>query len=203
MLHDIKNNLNNSFKNTFFILSLTESVVGASLLRLEEANISSHLKKNTIGDYNMARMHSRAKGKSGSKKPAVLTKPSWVTLKDKEIEMLVLKLSKENLSPSQIGLTLRDKYGIPDVKLLTGKSITTILAEKDINPDFPEDMMALIKKAVFIRKHLEDNHKDEPAKRGLILTESKIMRLGKYYKREGKISADWKYDPKKIKLLVD
>lgn len=151
----------------------------------------------------MARMYSRKKGKSGSTRPANPTKPAWIQLKDKEIEMLIVKLAKENMSKSKIGLLLRDQYGIPDVKLVTGKSITQILDAKQLTPEIPEDLMNLIRKAVFIRKHLEENHKDQPAKRGLILTESKIMRLSKYYKGTGKLDVAWKYNPETIKLLVD
>lgn len=151
----------------------------------------------------MARMHSGKKGKSGSTRPSKPAVPAWVPLKNKEIEMLIVKLAKEGRSSANIGLILRDQYGVPDAKLVTGKSITTILKEKKLSPELPEDLMALVRKAVMIRKHLEENHKDEPAKRGLLLTESKVMRLVKYYKNNKVLAQDWKYDPKTIKLLVD
>ncbi|MBR9703495.1 30S ribosomal protein S15 [Candidatus Woesearchaeota archaeon] len=151
----------------------------------------------------MARMHSRKRGKSGSSKPASPSVPTWLPLKQKEIEMLILKLSKEGVPPSRIGLTLRDQYGVPDVKLVTGKTITKILEAKNIKADIPEDLMALIRKAVLIRKHLEENHKDQPGKRGLKLTESKILRLSKYYKGTERLPKTWKYDPETIKLQVD
>ena len=159
--------------------------------------------KNQYGEYNMARMHSRKKGVSGSTKPAKPSNPAWVTLKPKELEMIIVKMAKEGVNPSKIGLTLRDQYGVPNVKLVIGKTISAFLEEKDIRPDLPEDLMALIRKAVLIRNHLEENHKDEPGKRGLILTESKILRLSKYYKNSGRIPANWKYDHKTIRLLVD
>ena len=41
-----------------------------------------------------------------------------------------------------------------------------------------------------------------PAKRGLQLTENKINKLIKYYKREGILDKDWIYDRQKAKLLV-
>jgi len=151
----------------------------------------------------MARMHSRKKGKSKSTKPINKTVPSWVTHKAKEVEMLVVKVAKEGLSASQIGIKLRDSYGIPDVKIITGKSITKILAKKKLEKEIPEDLMALIRKSVLIRKHLEENKHDEPAKRGLTLTDSKINRLAKYYKRTGKLPANWKFDTKKARLYLD
>ena len=54
-----------------------------------------------------------------------------------------------------------------------------------------------------LKKHLEKNHKDQSAKRGLQLTESKIKRVVKYYKKNKKIPMDWKYDPERIKLFIE
>ena len=76
------------------------------------------------------------------------------------------------------------------------------MQEKSLTGETPEDLTALIKKSIEIRKHLETNRKDEPAKRGLMLTESKINRLVKYYKSTGVLAKEWKYDPKKVKLLI-
>lgn len=148
-------------------------------------------------------MHSRDKGKSRSTKPSKKVAPSWIKYKAKEVELLVVKYAKEGKSPSQIGIFLRDAYGIPDVKLVTKRSIGQILKEKKLLKEIPEDLMALIRKAVLIRKHLTENKKDMPAKRGLQLTESKIMRLTKFYKKTGKLPMTWKYDPARIKLLVE
>jgi len=150
----------------------------------------------------MARMHSRKKGKSGSKHPPRMSPPSWVEYKKEEVEALVVKLGKEGVSSSLIGLILRDQYGIPDVKLITGKKITEILEDNDMKPKYPEDLLNLIRKAVRIRKHLEENKKDYHSKRGLELTESKIKRLVKYYRRTKKLPEDWRYDPEKAALIV-
>ena len=151
----------------------------------------------------MARMHSRKRGKSGSKNPVKKTVPSWVRYKANEVELLIVKLAKEGNTASQIGIQLRDGYGIPDVKIITKKTITKILAEKKLLKELPEDLMALIRKNVLVRKHLENNHKDMVGKRGLQLADSKIKRLVDYYKKSGRIAADWKYDPKKLKLLIE
>lgn len=150
----------------------------------------------------MARMHSRARGKSGSLKPIQKTKPVWIRYKPKEIELLMVKLAKEGKTPSQIGTLLRDIYGVPDFKQMFGKSITKMMEEKKLLPELPEDLMALIRKSIMVRKHLDLNKKDNTAIRGLQLTESKIKRLVKYYKEAGKIEEGWKYDPEKIKLVI-
>ncbi|MBW3023178.1 30S ribosomal protein S15, partial [Candidatus Woesearchaeota archaeon] len=132
----------------------------------------------------MARMHSRAKGKAGSLKPLKAAKPTWARNKPNEIELLIVKLAKEGNSTSKIGTILRDSYGVPDVKLLTGKTITKILKEKNLVTGLPENLQSMIKRAVAERKHLEANKKDKTAKRGLQLTESKIRRLTAYYKKK-------------------
>jgi len=119
-----------------------------------------------------------------------------------EVEKLVVKLAKEGYLPSMIGLILRDSYGIPDVKEITGKSITQILEENGIKLEIPEDLLHLLKRAVKLRAHLQIHRKDKHSARGLILIESKIHRLVKYYKRVGKLPKDWKYDPEVAKVIV-
>ena len=151
----------------------------------------------------MSRMYSRKKGKSGSKKPVGKPKASWLRLKPKEIEMLIVKLAKEGKNAAQIGTLLRDLHGVPDVNIVMEKSISKILAEKDLAPKIPDDLMALIKRSVLVAKHLEENHKDKTAFRGQQLTTSKISRLVKYYKRSNRLPLDWKYDAASIKLYVE
>ena len=151
----------------------------------------------------MARMHSGARGKSRSTKPSSPAKPAWLTQSPKETELLVVKYAKEGKSAAQIGLLLRDEYGIPSVKLVTSKTVSQILKEKDLLTEIPEDVMALIKKVVFIKKHQEENKKDMTAIRGLKLAESKINRLVKHYKASGRLAKNWSYDPERIKLYVE
>ncbi|GAF76633.1 unnamed protein product [marine sediment metagenome] len=150
----------------------------------------------------MARMHSRKRGKSGSKKPVKKVKKSWIRYSAKEVEQLTLKLAKQEKTTSEIGMILRDSYGVPDVKLITKKSITKILEENKLKAKIPEDLTALIRKAIRLMKHLDDFRKDQTVKRGLTLTESKINRLAKYYKRKGKLAKDWKFERSKAKMLV-
>jgi small subunit ribosomal protein S15 len=151
----------------------------------------------------MARMHSRRKGKSGSKKPTKKTSYSWMSYKPKEIELLVIKLAKEGNTLSTIGIILRDVYGIPDVKAITKKSITQILGKKELLPKLPENLTALLKRVIDLQKHLEANKKDQTAKRGMTLTESKIRRLVKYYKRTDRLPESWVYDSTRVKLLIE
>jgi len=151
----------------------------------------------------MARKYSRSKGKAGSNKPLKPNAPSWVRYKEQEIELLITKLAKEGKSPSHIGIILRDTYGIPSEKLITKRSMTELLKEKNLLSEIPEDLLALIRRSIAVNKHLEANKKDETAKRGLILTESKIRKLIKYYKKTGKLPSEWKYDPKRAGMFTE
>ncbi len=151
----------------------------------------------------MARMHSRRKGKSSSKRPLKSNKTIWERYSDKEVILLIEKLAKQGKTTTEIGSTLRDSYGIPDVKLITKKSITSILKEKKLYPKLPEDLRALIKRSIQTTEHVEKNKKDQPSIRGLNLTESKIRRLAKYYKRKNLLPEAWRYSRVNAKLLIE
>merc|ERR1719199_253220 len=98
------------------------------------------------------------------------------------------------MTPSQIGVVLRDSFGVPQVSSVTGTKILRILRTAGLAPQLPEDLYHLIKKAVNIRKHLEKNRKDTDSKFRLILVESRIHRLSRYYKLKRTLPATWKYD---------
>jgi len=147
-------------------------------------------------------MHARKKGKSRSVKPVREEVPEWVSYTKDEVVELVLKLASAGNSPSKIGLVLRDQYGIPDVQFMTGDKITELLKKNNAGLSIPEDLYSLIKKAVQLRDHLKVHKKDLHNKRGLLLIESKIKRLGKYYARKKKLPLGWRYDPEAAKLMV-
>lgn len=150
----------------------------------------------------MARLHTRKGGRARrSKKKYPRTSPSWLEMEAKEVEDLVEKLAREGKEPSVIGNVLRDQYAVPDVKAITGKSITQILSDRELLPQYPEDLMSLIKRAVRMRKHLQNNRSDIHNRVKLQHVESKIRRLVKYYNRVGRLN-NWKYDPKTAALLV-
>ncbi len=150
----------------------------------------------------MARMHSKKKGKSSSKKPPVKVAPSWVKYSPKEVEELIVSLARQGYNSTMIGLKLRDEYGIPSVKVLCKKSITQIMEENGIKIQYPDDLLNLIKKAVRMRKHLAENKRDVHNRVKLMHVESKIKRLVRYYRRVGKLPSDWVYDPDTAALIV-
>ncbi|KAJ4850295.1 ribosomal 40S subunit protein S13 [Turnera subulata] len=142
----------------------------------------------------MGRMHSRGKGISASALPYKRTPPSWLKVSSQDVEENICKFAKKGLTPSQIGVILRDSHGIAQVKSVTGSKILRILKAHGLAPEIPEDLYHLIKKAVAIRKHLERNRKDKDSKFRLILVESRIHRLARYYKKTKKLPPVWKYE---------
>ncbi len=142
-------------------------------------------------------MHSRRRGSSGSTKPATAN-TDWVIYDADEVEEMVRKLHEEGHGPAEIGRILRDRYGVPDISDVADTSITDLLPD----PEFPEDLQALMQRAVDIDEHLEEHPNDTGAKRNLALTEAKIRRLVDYY-RGDEVPADWTYNIEKARLVVE
>ena len=141
----------------------------------------------------MGRLHSHRHGKSHSIRPATLRAPSWITQSPKDIEELVVKYSKDGLTPSQVGNRLRDQHSIPLIKPITKKTVSEILKENNIQSEMPEDLENIVKKAVGLQKHLKANKGDSRNVRSLELIEAKVHRLSVYYKKTHRIPQNWKY----------
>ncbi|CAN0090995.1 unnamed protein product [Heterosigma akashiwo] len=150
----------------------------------------------------MGRMHSGGKGISKSSRPYKRSPPSWLKITARDVESHICKLAKKGLTPSQIGVMLRDSNGIAQVKSVTGSKILRILKKNGLAPEIPEDLYMLIKKAVQVRKHLERNRRDKDAKFRLILIESRIHRLARYYRLNRKLASNWKYESATASTLV-
>ena len=125
---------------------------------------------------------------------------SWVTYEKDELEKLILKLAKEGQSCSRIGAVLRDQYGIPSTRVM-GIRIQEVV-DKTMKREVPDDMFDLLEKAVNLHVHLSNSKKDRKARHDFESIESRIRRLAKYYRSEGKIQKDWKYTIDKAKLMV-
>jgi small subunit ribosomal protein S13e len=150
----------------------------------------------------MGRMHAPGKGISKSALPYKRTPASWCKLSPLDVEDQVCKLAKKGLTPSQIGVILRDSHGIAQVHGITGQKIVRILKAHGLAPEIPEDLYMLIKKAVQVRKHLERNRQDKDSKFRLILIESRIHRLARYYRTTRKLPANWKYESATASTMV-
>lgn len=67
---------------------------------------------------------------------------------------------------------------------------------------FGDVLTPLLPKAVAVRKHLERNRKDKDSKFRLILIESRIHRLARYYKTVGVLPPTWKYESSTASTIV-
>jgi small subunit ribosomal protein S15 len=151
----------------------------------------------------IARLHSKKKGKSGTKRPKSNISPEWSSLTKAQAKEIALKLAKEGVAPSKIGIILRDKYATPNVKALLGVPLSKFLSDEGALPELPEDMANLMRKVVRLQEHIKTTGKaDTHNKVKMSHVESKIARLVKYYHSKGKLPAGWKYDKEKVALLV-
>jgi len=157
-----------------------------------------------VASFIMGRMHAPGHGISRSAQPYVRSAPGWLRnlYTADDVKDQIYKLAKKGLTPSKIGVRLRDSKGIANVGSLTGNKILRILKAKGLAPKIPEDLYHLIKKAVSVRKHIEKNRRDKDSKFRLILIESRIHRLARYYKKDQVLPPNWKYSSATASALV-
>ncbi len=151
----------------------------------------------------MARMHTKKKGKSKSRKPMLDGSTEIKSqLGKEETESIILQYSKQGMGPTAIGERLKREHGVLYPKSTLGRKITVLLKEKKVANPMPEDLMNLMAKAVNLNKHIEKNKQDKSNTLNLKRTEAKIWRLTKYYIRMGVLPGKWRYDPKQAELLI-
>ena len=109
---------------------------------------------------------------------------------------------KISLAKSEIGTILKDQYGIPSVKDITKKSISTILKSRGIQEQLPEDLIALYKKAVTLHMHVDKMKKDKHSIRSLVVLENRIKKLIKYYKQTKVLPKEYEYSLESARLVV-
>jgi small subunit ribosomal protein S15 len=141
-------------------------------------------------------MPKQEKGKSHSIRPVSRRPPSWCKYQPEEVESFIIKLAKEGHSMSSIGTILRDQYAIPLAKPIIGKSISDVLQAAGLASKMPEDLTNLMKKAQGLAVHIDKNKKDLHNKRNMQIIEARIHKLSRYYKREGIVAKNWKYEAK-------
>ncbi len=151
----------------------------------------------------MSRIHSGRKGRAGSHRPYPQTKPEWVAVSAEEAVAQAVQLAKTGLSAAQVGQSLRDSFGVPSARLLTGKRLAVSLAENGLRPEIPDDLQALLKRVVHLQRHLEAHPKDLANRRGLTLMESRIRRLARYYRQRRRIPESWRYSAAGAALQVE
>jgi small subunit ribosomal protein S15 len=115
---------------------------------------------------------------------------------------MILKMAREGVPAARIGLILRDQHAVPNIRAALGMSLRAFLAKEKALPEYPDDLLSLIKKAVRMSGHIKASKNDTHNQSKLNHVESKINRLVKYYSSKGTLPAGWKYDREKAALLV-
>ena len=89
-----------------------------------------------------------------------------------------------------------------DLHVISRLPCLPFVSRAGLAPSLPEDLYHLIKKAVAVRKHLERNRNDKDSKFRLILIESRIHRIARYYKTARQLPPNWRYESATASTLV-
>ena len=106
-----------------------------------------------------------------------LQKPTWVKMKEPELKKLITELSEKH-APSQIGMVLRDQYGIPSTRVF-GKKLKAYMQELGIERN--EDLENAENKVEKMKEHLKTNITDRKAKHKLQHAQSRLNITRKYF----------------------
>ncbi|MFA5061085.1 MAG: 30S ribosomal protein S15 [Candidatus Pacearchaeota archaeon] len=106
-----------------------------------------------------------------------MEKPVWVKIKEPELKKIIAELAEKH-SPSQIGLILRDQYGVPTTKVF-GKKLKKYLIELGIEKN--EDLDNAEKRVDRMKEHLKKNITDRKAKHKLQKAQSRLNKTRKYF----------------------
>jgi small subunit ribosomal protein S15 len=109
-------------------------------------------------------------------------KPVWLKTTEEELKKLIGQLAEKN-APAQIGIILRDQYGIPTTRLY-GKKLGQYLKEMGIELD--PDKENAEKKLERLKEHFKENKTDKKAKHKLQKAQGRVRTLGKYAERRNK-----------------
>lgn len=108
---------------------------------------------------------------------AKLEKPSWVKMTEKDMKKLIVELSEKH-KPSEIGMILRDTYGVPTTKVF-GKKLNAYLKEEGI--EINENLDSAEEKVNRMSEHLKNNITDRKAKHKFQKAQSRLNVLKRYY----------------------
>ena len=109
-----------------------------------------------------------------------LDKPTWLKIKEDELKKIIAELAEKH-SAAQIGLILRDQYGIPTTKVY-GKKLAVYLREIGKTEDY--ELKDIERKVERLKEHLKNNTTDKKAKHKSQKAQSKLMLRKKYSKKK-------------------
>ena len=106
-----------------------------------------------------------------------LEKPTWVKMQEPELKKIIVELL-EKYPPSQIGMVLRDQYGIPTTRIY-GRKLKEYLTEAGIEVN--EDLDNAEKKVERMKEHLKSNITDRKAKHKFQGAQARLNITRKYF----------------------
>jgi len=110
-----------------------------------------------------------------------MEKPVWLKYTEEEVKAIIQKLAGQGLTSEKIGLSLRDQYGIPNVKIY-GIKIKEVLEEKQqYKEPTTENLQTKLQKII---NHFKKNKQDKNAGRSLIITKAKLKKREDYAKKK-------------------
>ena len=125
----------------------------------------------------MGRMYGPGKGMSSATLPYKRRAPSWFKLKPEDLSEQFCKLAMKGITPSSIGVTLRDSFDVAQVEMFTTIKFLRILKKKGLAPSIPEDLFYLVKKGVSTQLSIEEPVEPDCTKYSVSST-SAVFRLG-------------------------
>ena len=112
-----------------------------------------------------------------TKKPIIKEKPIWLKYTEDEVKAIILKLAEKGMTAEKIGLTLRDQYGIPKVRLYNMK-IGRVLKQSQKFQEPGE--INLNKKVENLLNHYGKNKQDKVSARSIIISKAKLKKQKDY-----------------------
>ncbi|KZP11359.1 hypothetical protein FIBSPDRAFT_1050810 [Athelia psychrophila] len=140
----------------------------------------------------MGRMRAPGKGISSSALPHRRGPPTWLKTTP---AMTSSSTSSSSTAPNKILRVLKSNGAPPPPFLPIASGI-------GLAPSISEDLWFPVRKAVAVRRHLVVNRKDKDSKFCLILIESRIHRLVRYYTTKQQIPPTFKYDSATASTLI-
>ena len=104
----------------------------------------------------MGRMFGPAKGMSSTTLPYKRRAPSWIKLKPEDLSEQFYKLARKGITPSSIGVTFGDSFGVAQLKMFTSIKFLRFLKKKGLAPFIPEDLYFLVEKDVSMQLSIEE-----------------------------------------------
>jgi small subunit ribosomal protein S15 len=109
-------------------------------------------------------------------------KPVWLKLSEEEVKKIIAQLS-EKYAPAQIGLILRDQYGVPTTKVY-GKKLSAYF--KELGKDYHAELTNASEKVEKMKEHMVKNKTDKKAKHKYQKAVSHFNALKKYTEKRKK-----------------